>query len=403
MVFCVRKWIDIGIPRIRVYELEYGKHYKVFARHKDHRNKWIYGKGQDVYGGKPQVRDCAYEMLANYEKGSAAKDSNITIEELCNNFIQKRESLKLVRETTIENDKFLIKWINWSLGEYVVKKLNKTDIEQAIRKLRKASVSDYRIFKIIAKLKQILETAIDDEIILKNPCRGITLRTSDEYAIRKKERFISTSEILRLKQLLQEKQKTATYVAMYVALLTGMRRGEILALLWKDIDFEQKTIKIYKQLSKKREIIIPKTKKSVRVVDMPTILVEYLLDWKEIQKNWAIQKHIKFTSEIPVISNESLNFIRPDNLRRTWTGFFIRNDFARVDENGSYIGPHFHSLRDAHASLLFNSGAREKEVQERLGHSQIRTTMDIYTSVFQETRKKTAETVDRFFETKPTT
>lgn len=394
----MKGWIDIGIPRTRVYELERGKHYKVSIRYKDHRNKWVFSPGVDVFGGKTMVKNRIYELLREQEQTETCKRKNMTIRELTQEFEEKRIKLKLVQETTIETDHYLIEKINNTIGDFLVCKLKTKDIENAIQELRECGNSDYRIFRIYGKLKQILEMAIDEEVILKNPCRGIKLRKSDEYSIRKKDRFLTPKEIQRLEKLLYLNPKTGTYVAMYIALLTGMRRGEILALQWKDLNLDTGCIKIYKQLAKNKQLKKTKTEKSTREIIMPKKLIVYLNDWKEIQKYWAHEKDIEFDGEIPVVANNTLTYIRPDNIRRTWTEFFIRNEFAYRDKNGTYIGPHFHSLRDAHATLLFNYGTREKEIQERLGHSQIRTTMDIYTSIFKETKRETARTVDRFFD-----
>ena len=163
-------------------------------------------------------------------KKESQKATTMTVKELTDEFVKCRVSLKLVQESTIETDRFLINKINSTMGNIVVCKLKRQDIEKAIQELRDQGSSEYRLFRIFGKLKQILEMAIDDDIILKNPCRGIKMRKHDEFTLKKKERLLSAQEIQRLEHILYLNPKTGTYVAMYIALLTGMRRGEILAL-----------------------------------------------------------------------------------------------------------------------------------------------------------------------------
>lgn len=149
-----------------------------------------------------------------------------------------------------------------------------------------------------------------------------------------------------------------------MALYTGGRRGELLALTWNDIDLKERTITISKSAYRdgsKVSIKEPKTKAGVRVVPILDALLPYLKGGKGL-----------------VFPSKDGGYITESSFRRKWERY--------QKESGVTCTPH--QLRHAYATMLFENNVPEADAQELLGHAQISTTMDIYTHLREEHKKK---------------
>ncbi len=174
------------------------------------------------------------------------------------------------------------------------------------------------------------------------------------------------------------------YTFMRVALFTGARRGEILALSWKDIDLKKRTIKISKAYSrakvKKYDVSSPKTKTSIRTITIDDETIGILKQWKNFQNS-----HIKVTAIDDIVFSSTngtyLNVDRP----RSW--------MMKVIKKHNLKQIRLHDLRHTHASLCFEAGMDIKDVQYRLGHADIKTTLNIYIHV---TKDKEVESAQKF-------
>ena len=173
-----------------------------------------------------------------------------------------------------------------------------------------------------------------------------------------------------------------------------MRKGEALALKWSDIDFVNQTISINKTLSigEHNSLIIgtPKTKASYRTIQIDDKTIHYLKEWRKKQRKELFK--IGFNA----LSNDQLLFSNKNNEPlRPWLVQFWNRSVAK-DTGIKYIT--VHGFRHTHASLLFEAGTPMQDVKERLGHSDINTTMNIYTHVTKSEQKKPADNFARFME-----
>jgi len=173
-------------------------------------------------------------------------------------------------------------------------------------------------------------------------------------------------------------------ITLYKFLLaTGCRINEALALSWSDIDLDNAIVHITKTLNYNQELNSPKSKSSYRDIDIDQATVSMLKQYKhrQVQEAWQLGR-----SETVVFSD----FINEYPNNRTLQTR-LRTHFKRADVPN--IG--FHGFRHTHASLLLNSGIPYKELQHRLGHSQLSMTMDIYSHLSKENAKKAVS----FYET----
>jgi len=166
---------------------------------------------------------------------------------------------------------------------------------------------------------------------------------------------------------------------------SGCRAGEALALSWSDIDFKHNTVSINKTLSMVKggvTIEEPKTKSSIATVSLNERTMRLLKKWQVDQRKYMLINGV-VNSDMVFCSREK----KPVRVSSFYVYFCLQAEKAGVLFYG------LHAIRHTHASVLINAGASMKEVQERLRHSSIVITMDIYSHLFEETKEKT---VDKF-------
>lgn len=206
------------------------------------------------------------------------------------------------------------------------------------------------------------------------------------------ENFYTKDELNKFLSCVEKDLTLLWYAYFRIIAYSGARKSEILALRWDDIDFKDSTINISKTLThglNNKQIEQPtKTISGLCTVDMDKDSMIILKRWK------SFQAEFKFSLGINTSATNQLVFSTNDN-----TPFNLNtpNDRMRkVQIKNQLKGITVHGLRHTHCSLLFSAGASIKEVQERLGHSDIQTTMNIYAHVTKEDKKDTADKFANF-------
>lgn len=244
-------------------------------------------------------------------------------------------------------------------------------------------------------LKQVLRQAVNDDIILRNPCERV------EAPKRQKSKVGSALDkkgVARLTQALRDEEARSYPLAklpqqqhttdmahattVRLALTAGLRRGEILGLSWGDMDFSADELHVRHTLCKTTgNLKDPKTDSGNRTVSLDAQMVEDLKRWKATQARYLISLGIAQNAETPLITNEAGNRMDGDNLTRWWRAFRDKYGFA---------GLRFHDLRHTHATMLVSSGLNIKAVSSRLGHASVGITLDLYSHAQREDDVKAA-------------
>jgi integrase len=175
-----------------------------------------------------------------------------------------------------------------------------------------------------------------------------------------------------------------------------MRCGEICALTWDGIDFKKKTININKTMvlderTRKHKIDTPKTQSSFRTITIGDTLIEILKEHKIYQKEMKLklgEYYLDNEHPVPKLVCTSKN----GNFTRNTT---VSGKLGNVVKNKLGFEFYFHILRHTHASMLIQNGVTPKDVQKRLGHSNISITLNTYTHTTEESQRKVAELFDK--------
>ena len=245
---------------------------------------------------------------------------------------------------------------------------------------------DYK--KIYYHFKRILLEAQKDEYISKHPCDRVKLPT-DKKDLELEDETLKFWDKEQLNIFLEEcKKDSRPIIYPFFRLLTysGMRRGEILALQWSDIDFVGGFLQIKRAITtdkKGKNIVgLVKNKTSARIITLDDITMNTLKQWKAQQREQLFSKGFNANTENQFVFSNSKNSFMIVSVPAKW----IRQITDRCDL--PYINPH--GLRHTHCTLLLEAGVNIKEVQRRLGHSDIETTLKIYSHVTEKQQKQTA-------------
>ena len=278
-------------------------------------------------------------------------------------------------------------------GSYKLDKLTTPLIQNVVNKLadktNKGEEGAFLYYDSLHALnKRILQYGVVMQAIPFNPAREVILPRNTQKAKREKVKHFENQELKKfldyLDSLNLNKFRYYYENTLYKFLLaTGCRINETLALSWSDIDLENSVVHITKTLNYKQETNSPKSKSSLRDIDIDQATVSMLKQYKrrQVQEAWQLGR-----SETVVFSD----FIHEYPNNRTLQTR-LRTHFKRAKVTN--IG--FHGFRHTHASLLLNSGIPYKELQHRLGHSTLSITMDVYSHLSKENAKKAVS----FYET----
>ena len=230
--------------------------------------------------------------------------------------------------------------------------------------------------------RRVLQYGVSLQLLPFNPARDIILPKQpkrENTAIK----FIASDD---LKALLLHMEKLAfkkyryyfDYILYSVLLATGCRFGEVVALEWSDIDFENGTISINKNYSRLLKLIgTPKSKAGVRTISIDKKTVNMLRLYQNRQRQLYLESGARVSSVV---------FATPT---REYQNLATRQE--ALDRRCNEISiPRFtfHAFRHTHASLLLNAGISYKELQYRLGHATLAMTMDIYSHLSADKEKE---------------
>jgi len=192
-------------------------------------------------------------------------------------------------------------------------------------------------------------------------------------------------------QLLAATQHTRVYWPVLIALATGMRRGEILALRWRNVGSNSGIVHVVESLEETKgglRFKAPKTDR-LRAVTLPSFAVVELARLKRDQAEELLALGVRQTGDTLLCARADGDPLQPRSLTHEFTRMIGRmRDIPRV---------RFHDLRHTHATQLLLAGVHPKIAQKRLGHSTISVTLDLYSHVTATMQEDAAANIDAAF------
>ena len=273
--------------------------------------------------------------------------------------------------------------INPELGHIPLNKLTQNDLQQFYGRLKKNGrkahtdkygngLSDRMVRMCHATCRSALEKAKLDGLIRTNPAIGCKLPP-------KKAREMQVLDRDELQRFLIQAKVEGYYELFLLELATGLRRGEIIALQWDDLDFQTGVLNVSKQVNVvggELQFSTPKTKSSIRKIVLPPALLEVLREYKKtVVSRWMFPSPLKYDMPIaPGVAERQL---------------------SRILELAGCKHVRFHDLRHTFATLALQGGMDIKTLSAMLGHVSAVTTLDIYTHITDDMQRQAAANIDR--------
>jgi len=313
-----------------------------------------------VRSGKYTVAEWVRLWFETYSKPSIREQTAYYY----NNYIEKHivpgiGSIKLDKLTTLQIQQFYNK----------MKTSGRVQRYEHIE-LKDKGLSNRFIRGVHGVLNSALEQAVKERLITSNPAEGYKLPK-----IEKKEMKVLLPE--QIGTYLQEANRRGLLPAYYLELTSGLRRGELLALLWTDLDVENMTISVTKQVNRingQLKVSQPKTSNSIRTIPIPKQAVDLLILEHE--------KHPDSPYMFP--SPKTGTMYDPDSFRHTHEKILAAAGIEHI---------RFHDLRHTFATLSLQNGVDVKTLSNTLGHYSAGFTLDTYTHATQRMKREAADTI----------
>lgn len=339
-----------------------------------------------IKGTKKDAEKLLREMITEVENQSYVKNNNITLDV----FIKDWLDLYIkdnVSPTTMEQ--YVNQVNNYIIPKFGNKRLQdikNIDIQRWINELKEKSprsdkpLSPKSIKNIFLNLSACLDKAVMQELIKKNPCENITLPKIEKHEVN----VYNQDEIT---QMLNCAKGTDMYLPLMMEICLGLRRGELLGLKWKHIDFANSIVNVRENLVEVGNQLItksPKTSSGVRDIQIPETLLKLLKEYYILR----LSDKLSIDDEYIIIQTSKKNYGKPfksDSFSLKFRRFLKKNNLRHI---------RFHDLRHCNATLLLSLGVSPKIIQQRLGHSNYQITMDIYSHVLPSVEKESAIKLD---------
>lgn len=353
-------------------------------------------------GDSIQIRKRGYKTLEEAKKAyldyqndiiSGEYNPNVDAHIKFNKFID--EWLPIYRPTVKESTyattlRIIDNHIRKELGECFLDRINVRTCDKAVKKWFKNSPIVFK--RYVMYTSKILDYAISLELIKSNPMRKVILpkvkREHKEF-----DQFYTKSELDDFLFWAKDYSFKA-YAFFRLLAYSGIRKGEALALTWKDIDLAHNTITIERTESKgindRLMITTPKTSNAYRTIHVQHETLQVLTEWRRQQTGNLIRLGENvFNPEQLVFSNTNNQLLDPYTVDKWNRAICSKHHLRRIK---------VHGFRHTHASLCFEAGLSMEDVKNRLGHAKISTTMDVYTHVTKTKEQQSADKFNRFME-----
>ena len=330
-----------------------------------------------------QAKKFLRELLYKIDTGEIGTSEKMKLKAYLERFIHLKEPT--LSPTTIKDYKLiLIDHVSGVMGDVYLDKLKPIHLQQYYR-LKLETLSPSTVKKHHRVIKKALHDAERMGLINKNPADLVdppkVSKTNIGHAL-----LIEDTN-----KLLEVIRNTECEIPCMLAMLCGLRRGEVCGLRWKDIDFNNNTIKIEQTLIRAGGEIFfkqPKSDGSIRKIVAPQIVIDALKKRKSYIAACKLRFGSDYNDDDLVLCNDLGEHINPDWVTRNLKKYL---KLAGIDD------ARFHDLRHTNATIMLQAGVPLKVASERLGHSSVKITGDIYSHVTKSLDREASDKIDQLY------
>jgi integrase len=347
----------------------------------ERRRKW-----HSFSGTKRQAQEECARLITSIRHGGYTEPTKTTLAQFLDRWIEHEASG--VSPKTLERYAELArKNIVPLLGTITLAKLRADAIDAAWTKALasgrrdgKGGLAPRTVHHMRRVLIKALNQAVVWEIIAKNPAA-----LSKPPKVERKAMTAYGAETTG--ELLDAVRESRIFMPVLLAVMCGLRRGEVVALRWRNIDMDNRRMSIVETAEQTKAEVRQKETKTgrARVVDLSSSVVAELRRHRVAQAEEQLRLGLRPDDNAFVVAQVDGRPIQPNSLTHEWTRVLANTGLERI---------RFHDLRHSHATQMLAAGVHPKVAQERLGHSTIAITLDIYSHVMPGMGADAAERVD---------
>lgn len=330
-------------------------------------------------------KECA-RLITDMQSGSYIEPSKLTVAELMLRWLDHARAHVSPR-THERYSEIVKKNLNPALGAVLLTRLRPVQISEAYAKALasgrrdgKGGLAPTTVVYMHRLLKQALGQAVKWELLNRNPADAVDPPKVEREAM-------TTFDIEQTAQLLDGLKGSRLLVPVMLGVMCGLRRGEIVALRWRNVDLATGRLSIMESAEQTAAGIRYKPPKSGRgrTVALPSSLLEHLRLHRVQQAQEFLRLGSRPTEATFVYTQEDGEPLQPRSLTQAWRKIAASGELPRI---------RFHDLRHAHATHLLARGVHPKVASERLGHSRVGITLDLYSHVLPGMQEDAAARVD---------
>ncbi len=341
---------------------------------------------QRYFYTQAEADEALNEMLYEQKRGMLATGPKQKLADHLTYWLEHVKKRTIRASTYVRYHIALEKHILPALGQLVLSKVTLRTIQQFYNQKLDEGQSPSSVSTMNKVLYQALAYAVKERLIMVNPCIGVSLPSE-------KRRKVQPLTVEQAQQLIHEVKDTMMEPFIALALVVGIRHGELLALRWQDIDLAQGTIAIHATLTQDEtyHFVVgdPKTASSERVILLPQPIREMLRSHQTRQREIRLKAGSAWQEYDLVFCTNKGRYLWPANVRQRFYRILRRAGLPRM---------HIHDLRHSASTLLRKMGVDLKVIQEILGHSTIDMTANVYSHVLPSMQQEAIEKMQRMFD-----
>lgn len=341
---------------------------------------------QQRRGGFANEQDAAEALavvVARISSGTYNETARLTVSDYLTEWLEAKANLRASTRKSYRQHIDL--YIGPQIGAHRLSVLRGAHIERMMRDLREgeAGLGVATSRRVFATLRGALNKAVRQGVLATNPCANVELESEVEH-----RRPSMVWQPAQARAFLKHVAADRLFAMYQVVITCGLRRGEVIAVRWEDVDLEAGLMLIHRstvQIGGKIYEGAPKTKRSRRIVPLDSDTVAALRAHRRRQAKEQLAAGAEWAN------SESRVFTRSDGAALVPEA--VSRNFRALSAAAEVPVIRFHDLRHTSASLALAGGVPMRVVSDRLGHSTIAITSDLYTKVYDEVAKDAAERI----------
>jgi integrase len=322
---------------------------------------------ETVKGTKKEAEKRRTELLHQLDTGTFIRPSKTTFAEYLGRWLSDYARPNISPRSYERYAGIITKYLIPEMGDIPLTQLKPEHIQKHYTTIRSQGLKPQTVRFHHALVHKSLQTAVKWGLLHRNVADGVDVPKNGHAEMQ-------TWDDFEVRQFLDAAKDSIYYALFHTALFTGMRRSELLGLKWGDLEIDK--IHVCRALHHLKDgsyiFTQPKSEKSRRTIDLSPSSVLVLAEHKERQQGVRTMLGETVGKDDLVFSTPQGAPLRPNTITRSWTVLAAKAGVKPI---------RLHDARHTHASLMLKQGVHPKIVQERLGHSTISMTLDIYSHV----------------------